>query len=571
MTGGSADRWQGRLGVALAVLGLAAWLGLDGRPFKGHLWPAARPRLRLEGLYITQGSQRLDQSVPLVQGKCGWLRAFATARAWRGAAPAMRVLIQGPDQATLLDAVVPGPPAVPRTVDEAALDGAWNLRLPGRFIQPGNTVLARLDWPDAAGGSLVFPPSGRPLPMTVVPVAPLAVRLLQVRSHGLAGRALAPGRTLDAWKDPLFRQFPLDRIDLSLGAFQTTQDLGTGRGRGALLGELETARLASGRDDATHFYGVLPGDLAGRAWLRGGLGILPGDQPGRLGRSAIGGDGDGTGEAGGFQDTFVREMGHSLGLLQAPDGADGWAADPDPLFPYPDGGIGACGFDIQDGVPKDPGRYKDTMGEGLPRWSSDYDIRRILAYRAGESPDPLPGPARDCLLVRGCWRDGRIALQPAFRVRRPPLLPEPGELVLSALASGGRVLACVPFDIPLLEEEPGQPRQGSFAFVLPLDRAGQAALAALRVTRNGTVLAELRAPRPARPLRLRVGRRGGGLQLRWDPRAEAMVRDPAGEVLAMAPGGRLDLAGGPRNLRCLFSDGLHTREVRLSKPVRARP
>jgi hypothetical protein len=206
------------------------------------------------------------------------------------------------------------------------------------------------------------------------------------------------------------------------------------------------------------------------------------------------------------------------------------------------------------------------MSSRQPQWISDYDCKRILAYRAGEPTgrERVPRAAdQDCLLVRGLFQDGRIRLEAAFRVRRPPLLPEPGDYVLSALEPRGHALANVPFALQLAEDVPGSQPMGSFAFVVPLSQARQDSLAVLRVTRGDQILAELRAapgasgapqPRAARDAR-------GLVQLQWDPQSypEVLVRDPrTGDVLAMGPGGRLELETRAPELECLFSDGLHT-------------
>ena len=108
--------------VLVLVAGLAMACGGGGSSGPA-LPPAAPPRpspalppglptdlpLHIEGLYITQGSQRMDRSVPLVQGKAGFLRVFVLAKAWSGPAPAVRVLIQDRNGNVLLNKELPAP------------------------------------------------------------------------------------------------------------------------------------------------------------------------------------------------------------------------------------------------------------------------------------------------------------------------------------------------------------------------------------------------------------------------------------------------------------------------------
>ncbi len=53
-------------------------------------------------------------------------------------------------------------------------------------------------------------------------------------------------------------------------------------------------------------------------------------------------------------------------------------AGPEASFPYPDGGIGAWGFDIVRGELRDPADYRDFMGYCDPSWTSDYAYGRIF-------------------------------------------------------------------------------------------------------------------------------------------------------------------------------------------------
>jgi hypothetical protein len=252
--------------------------------------------------------------------------------------------------------------------------------------------------PGVAAGNLVYPADGRPLPLAVVPVPPFRITLVPVRIQGRSGQVAGPGRTLASWVDTLRRHFPLDQIQVSQGeVYSTAQTLEGTAGCDALLRELEAVRLVDGTNDDRCFYGVVPAvpgarQIAGRSYRK--------QSPDPFRRTAIGYDAIGGRDGESYPEVLTHEIGHGLGLMHAPCGDRARPERVDPGFPYPDGGIGACGFDVVAGVPKDPRVYKDDMSYCWPKWSSDYDVKKILAFRARERP-PASGPVQDGLLIRG--------------------------------------------------------------------------------------------------------------------------------------------------------------------------
>jgi hypothetical protein len=126
------------------------------------------------------------------------------------------------------------------------------------------------------------------------------------------------------------------------------------------------------------------------------------------------------------------------------------------------------------------------------------------------------------------------------------------------------VLASESFEPAAVGPEGASAGLQAFTLVLPLDQAGQRSLAALQVSREGELLGERRAARPAHaPGAHAVHQRGGRARLTWDAKdyPEAVVKDPrSGEVVAVGESGKLDVAAPGRDLDVLFSDGLHTVE-----------
>lgn len=72
-------------------------------------------------------------------------------------------------------------------------------------------------------------------------------------------------------------------------------------------------------------------------------------------------------------ETFVHEIGHTLGLFHAPCGG---ATGADPDFPYGSGGIGVLGFDIAAQRLLDT-QHRDVMGYCGPVWISDYNYDKL--------------------------------------------------------------------------------------------------------------------------------------------------------------------------------------------------
>jgi hypothetical protein len=73
--------------------------------------PPAAPSISLHGWYITQATQRLDRSVPLVAGRDGVLRVFLRASGANTATPEVRVTLTGgsPPTAWVRTLTAPGP------------------------------------------------------------------------------------------------------------------------------------------------------------------------------------------------------------------------------------------------------------------------------------------------------------------------------------------------------------------------------------------------------------------------------------------------------------------------------
>jgi hypothetical protein len=184
----------------------------------------------------------------------------------------------------------------------------------------------------------------------------------------------------------------------------------------------------------------------------------------------------------------------------------------------------------------------------------------LMADQAARAAVPA-AQLQDSLAVSGRIRDGVVVLDPALEFQGMPETPAPGPYTLRCLDSAGGTLLAVPF----------QPGQGdghaqSFALLLPMSPALKAGLASLQV--------EAPAAGSARPAGARRDRAAlaltrepvavawgpGTVHLGWDhgSHPRVLVRDPAGQVLAVAGGGSVELATTARELELLLSDGVRT-------------
>ncbi|HHO52030.1 MAG TPA: hypothetical protein ENK18_14395 [Deltaproteobacteria bacterium] len=97
--------------------------------------------------------------------------------------------------------------------------------------------------------------------------------------------------------------------------------------------------------------------------------------------------------------TLVHEVGHAHGRFHAPCGG---AAGADPNYPHTDGVIGTWGYDLLNGVLKDPIENTDIMGYCSPQWVSNYTF-----YSLWERIDELRDQRRAApRRVARLWIDG---------------------------------------------------------------------------------------------------------------------------------------------------------------------
>lgn len=509
--------------------------------------------LSIPALYVTQAVQTLDGDVPLLAGRSGLLRVFVTASRPHLAPPPVRVRFYDGYQLVRTVEIPPPPQPVPTAIREASLDASWNLELDASLLRPGLAIVADVDpgdvVPESSESDNVWPPAGTPVHLDVRQAPPLELRFVPVlqSANGLLGdissanaepflaltRALLPLTEVHAdVRAPFTTSAPAVKPNNENGAWSQ------------ILNELQALRLAEG--SAKHYYGVIKASygsgVAGVAY--NGRGI------------AVGWDHPSSGPR-----VLAHELGHTFGRGHTPCGL----GSADPSYPYPDGVIGAYGFDLLTRTVRAPDA-PDLMGYCPGVWISDYTYRGILDWReqrAGTVASALmvaSGPKRPGLLVWGRMEPDRLVLEPAYEVEAPASLPaQPGPDLIEGFGADGARLFSLAFTAERVIDAPAAAR--SFAFVVPMELLGGLPLARLRLTSGGASV-ERGASGGSLDSAAATRLDDGTVRVVWLSSAVqgALIRDAAtGDILAFGRDGSADVRTLGGVLELHLSDGVRTR------------
>ncbi len=430
------------------------------------------PNMAIENVYLTQATQRPDGGVTLIAGRDALLRAFVTANGANTWRPDVRVRIY--DGATLLQTVVLTAPesSVRTAIAEGVMASTWNTVVLGANIRPTTRVLVEVD-PSATitesdRTDNVWPRGGTPKPITVATAPPFNVRFVPVNVAGLTGNVS------DANKEQFLtstrRMMPIGAVvsDVRAPFTTTAPTLQSNDANGAwltVLSELNALRTSDGAVANQHYYGVVKVSYnSGIA----GYGYVPG-------RTAIGWDYLPSGD-----EVAVHEWGHNFSRQHSPCSVSGDAA-----YPYAGGVIGMYGWNYTTNSLVDPSRT-DVMGYCSNQWISDWTWTKVLEFRQSSglqrSAPRIDGAlSNDGLLIWGRVVDGRIVLEPAFRVKAPatPLAARGTHRVELLNARGATLL-----ELPLTTEQVDHATdhdERQFAVVVPWSAALEASLARVRV------------------------------------------------------------------------------------------
>lgn len=537
--------------------------------------------LHVEKVQLTQSTQTLDNTVPIVAGKAGLIRVFVLANMIDAVTPTVQVtLLNGGVPVAGYPKIITAPGVlVTTTLDESSI--TWNLAVPGTDLTTptgsGYSIQATVDpggavpEADKSNNTTTVTLSGTTVPTFKTTIFPV------VLSSGTGNISAA---NKDAWAARLAKMYPVASVDVAVGSTFTgsVSSLGSdGTGWSALLSDLAAKHLADAASDR-YYYGALNVSYGSGV---AGLGYVPNASTDAYKyRTAIGWDKSaGYSDGGQFPEVFAHETGHNMGRQHSPCGG---AASPDPSYPYAGALIGVWGYDSVLNLLKPPTTYKDIMAYCTPNWVSDYVYKKILDFRGGTGgflkvgaeDAPLPkaqAAARECLIVRGIVHDdGKVEVLPSFRTRAlPSAIPAEGDYSLECLDQQGLPVFTTPLELVDLGCWP-KGRERHFVMALPLESATLDSIGGLNILKAGRVQAHLRSISStariisAAPEIRRLAQ--DSVQLTWDATVHpaALVRDAdSGEVLAILSGGRQTITTTSRRFDVVISDGVAGRTHRI--------
>ena len=417
--------------------------------------------------YLVQAVQSRRFPVPLVAGEEALLRVFFTAgRANQERFPPVRASFHVNGALAHVAEIAEKPGPIPADVDEGSLATSVNSVVPANVVQPGLEIVIEIDPEGTLDASLEvarrIPETGRmPVDVQAVPLFDLTlIPFIWTETHDRSIVDLIRAMAADPYGHAMFGDVHL----LPIGEMQVTAHepvLSSSNNVYTLLSQTSAIRAMEG--GTGHYKGMMSQPVTGAA----GVAYRPG-------RSSFSRP---------DPSTVAHELGHNLSLPHAPCGDP---EGPDPLFPYPDGSIGAWGYDARvRGRPVHPST-PDLMSYCGPSWMSDYNFSKALRFRLTDEGDvtaTMTAAATSLLLWGAADSVGVPHLEPAFVVDAPPALPQSGgDYRITGSTEGGAELFALSFGMPELADGDGS---SSFAFVLPVRTGWEDNLASITLTGPG--------------------------------------------------------------------------------------
>ena len=219
----------------------------------------------------------------------------------------------------------------------------------------------------------------------------------------------------------------------------------------------------------------------------------------------------------------------------------------DPSYPYPDGSIGAWGYDFRDGGSLIAPSTSDVMSYCSPGWISDYSFSKALHYRVSTGADAGVTPSRVLLLWGGVDGGGTPFLEPSFLLDASPVLPRlRGDYEIKGHDRQGEELFSLSFEI----SDVAHGLAGSaFAFALPVRPALVDALASISLAGpGGRAVLDRRTDRPMAILRDASGQ------------VRAILRDLPADLANSSEGASAGALLSESSIEALFSRGIPERQ-----------
>ena len=399
--------------------------------------------------YLTQATQSITFPVPLVAGEDALLRVFVLADEEAEAdMPPVRATFYNNGAEVHSVETRAQVSRIPSLLDEGSLASSANALVPGSIIAPGLELVVDID-PDETLGPLSGVQSRIPeaggMAIEVLDVPPLNLTIIPLvwsEEPDLTVVTETEGLTPE---DDLFR---LTRDLLPVRDFHLRRLEPVYTSENPVFGSTEAFEVvrAIQKTDGRggHYMGILSGG-GGHAFQTTALTL-----------------------SGLAADNIAHELGHNMSLLHAPCG------DPlswDHAYPYPEGNVGAWGYDFLNGELVSPDTPDLMTYCGPPDWISDYNFSKAIRYRQTEdymkriAPASSGVAARTLLLWGRVDQSGDIVLNPAFVVDAAVSTPtESGPYRITGENADGRALFSFDFDMEEIDDGEG----AVFAYTIPV-------------------------------------------------------------------------------------------------------
>ena len=436
--------------------------------FPGIVPDPGMPDLSFSGMEVTQGTQTLAQTVPLVAGRKTILRIYPLSgnsqpvvngnflvEAWRN-----NVMLAG-------SPLKIGPWAIFPSSSRASNTSDSEIILPAEWTTSGSTRLRITIDPDNQVIETNEANNIREITVTFNTMPALGITIVPVNYH-IPDGTVVPPQVLSA--DEVAREvmplYPLSAINVTFHpVVDWTGDLSKDADWPRFLNFITGLKSSEHAPAKQVYYGLVPNNYPHPYW--GGLGWI-GE------RSAIGDLG-----------SLAHEVGHNFGLPHAPCGTAG-----DPNYPYANGSIGQPAIDVYTFDIKGISTYKDLMSYCWPKWISDYNY--IKLYNNQRQVGAVQQEAQNGagLMIRITMNSHEsLQWQPIYRMDGPVLAPVPtsSPYRLDLVDSSGNVVQSQSVDLLEAAEGASSP---SISAMVPLNNL---AFTGVRLYNGNQLLGETKA------------------------------------------------------------------------------